>query len=159
MALKKRAVLAITALVFFLIPARAAQDMAREKAGKSAPIEEMLIAKEREVWEAFRKKDASALNRLLSDDSYEITASGVSTKADQIKTLDEFTIKDFTIEEAKVTMLNSGAAIVRYRLSLTAVSKDGEPKTEVSYSSAVWAIPKGKWQNVSYQETPFSLPK
>lgn len=126
-----------------------------QQTSSSAGREEMLVAKEKQVWEAFKKKDAALLNELIHDNSYSIEdADGeIVTKAEALADLPNFTIDDYSMKNIQVIPINHGAAIVRYNMMVKGSSK-GKPFTpHWSTVSSVWVDNKGKWQNLVYQET------
>ena len=127
------------------------------KDAKSTPslLETTLIARERQVWEAYKHKDAAAVRDLVSDDSYSVEDAdgGVITKAQALQNLPDLAIDDYTMENIRVIPINSSAAVVRYRVKVQG-SSHGEPFTpHWSTVSSVWVKRKGKWQNFLYQET------
>src|SRR5881394_2930879 len=69
--------------------------------------------------DAFVKRDADALRRLMTDDHLSITAyyGGPQTKAEQLKSLDNLQLTEYTAGELKVTMLTADAALVTYPLT------------------------------------------
>ena len=125
------------------------------KAASALSFEESLVAKEKEVWEAFKRKDADALKGLLAEDAYEIDDEGeLSTKAHQISSLADLSITEYMMEEIKVVPINKDAAIVRYKVMAKGSYKGKEFDPHWSRASAVWVNRGGKWQNLLYQETP-----
>jgi hypothetical protein len=125
-----------------------------EKAASAASLEESLIAKEKEVWEAFKRKDASALKGLLADDAYEVDDEGeISTKAQQIESLNDMNLTRYRMSDLKVVVINKDAAIVRYKVMIEGSYKGEEFVPNWSIASAVWVNRAGKWQNILYQET------
>ena len=125
------------------------------KAASASSFDESLIAKEKETWEAFKRKDAAALKSLLAEDAYEIDDEGeLSTKAHQISSLADLTITEYMMEDIKVVPINKDAAIVRYKVMAKGSYKGKEFDPNWSFASAVWVNRGGKWQNLLYQETP-----
>jgi hypothetical protein len=125
------------------------------KAASASLFEESLIAKEKEVWEAFKRKDANALKGLLAEGAYEIDDEGeLSTKAHQISTLADLSLTEYMMEEIKVVPINKDAAIVRYKVMIKGSYKGKEFDPKWSFASAVWVNRSGNWQNLLYQETP-----
>jgi len=118
-------------------------------------LDEALIAKEKQVWEAYKRKDAATLRDLLHDTSYAIEdADGeIITKAEALADLPNFTIDDYMMKNVQVIPINRGAAIVRYNVMVKGSSK-GKPFTpHWSTASSIWVEHNGKWQNLVYQET------
>ena len=153
--MKKHFALASFALLILAASALAqgGDKMAKPKMGKTS-LEQALIAKEKETWEAFKRKDEAAIKGLIADDAYEVDDDGmVSDKAQQIRELSDLTITDYMMEDAKVVMINKDAAIVRYKVMVKGSYKGKSFDPHWAMASAVWANRGGKWQNVLYHET------
>ncbi len=122
---------------------------------KAVKFEENLIAKEKQVWEAYKSKDAAALRELIREDSYSIEdADGeIATKAQTLADLPNFTIDDYSMKNIQVIPINRGAAIVRYNVMAKGSSKGKAFTPHWSTVSSIWVEQNGKWQNLVYQET------
>jgi ketosteroid isomerase-like protein len=107
--------------------------------------------------DAFAKRDADAVRRLMIDEHLSITAyyGGPATKADQLKSLADLQLTEYKAGELKVTMLTDDAALVAYPLAQKGTYKQ-RPVAAKNYASAVWIKRNGKWLEASYQETPLS---
>lgn len=128
----------------------------RAGASKATPkqADQALIDKSRATWEAYKNKNITAI-KALSDENYvAYTLSGPSTLQQDIDTIDKLTIESFTIDEPKVTWATKDVAILRYKCDLKG-SFDGKTFSPV-YATEVWVNRGGKWQIVSYSETPVS---
>ena len=123
---------------------------------KTKPVfEDELIAKERQVWEAYRVKDAKALGQLLAEDFYAIedVDGEIMTKAQALESLAGLDLKNFQMENFKVIGINDGSAIVRYKVKATGEFKRHPMLPHWSMVSSIWVKRSGKWQNLVYQET------
>jgi hypothetical protein len=120
-----------------------------------------LLALEESSWEAFRKRDVKALERLTAEEFVAIPSDGERWTRDELgMALGLITIKDYRLADARVVVLNKEAAVLTYKV-VYQVSEDGENfETERLYVSATWVRRGGKWVSVFYQETPrpFCLP-
>jgi hypothetical protein len=105
--------------------------------------------------EAFKKGDVEALRRLLADEHVAITAyyGRPMTKAEQIKSLPDFKNTEYTADDMKVTMVTKDVGLVTYRLTQKGTF-GGKEVTPKAYACAVWVNRGGKWQEITYQETP-----
>jgi hypothetical protein len=93
--------LSILFLTAFACPCLAQTTDANKNATKTeakpmskAAVQAALVAKEKSLWEAFKKKDAKPFERNLSADSLQIDVSGLATKADAVKGLADCDVKD-----------------------------------------------------------------
>jgi hypothetical protein len=122
-----------------------------------AAIEEELISKEKRTWELYKNKDVKALAELTSDDFYDIYPTGeVVDKKRYLQDVLEIDVKDYSLSDFKVIMLNEGAAVVVYKAKTHGVVRGRELKSEVAVTSG-WARRGGKWLNVFYRENVLEL--
>ena len=80
--------------------------------------------------------------------------TGPSNLQQDIATIDKLTIESYTIDDPKVSIATKDVAILRYKCDQKG-SFDGKPLSSV-YATEVWVNRGGKWQIVSYSETPLS---
>lgn len=118
-----------------------------------AAVEELLISNEKRTWELYKNKDVKALAELTSDDFYDIYPAGeVVDKKRYLQDVLEIEVKDYSLSDFKVIMLNEGAAVVVYKAQTHAFVKSKELKSEVAVTSG-WARREGRWLNVFYRES------
>lgn len=120
-------------------------------------VAEDLIAGEKRTWELYKNKDVKALAELTSEDFYDIYPAGeVVDKKQYLQDVLETEVKDYSLSDFKVLMLNEGAAVVVYKAKVHAVVKGRELKSEVAVTSG-WARRGGRWLNVFYRENALEL--
>lgn len=128
--------------------------------GKSA--EEMLVAYEKQSWEAVKQKDYKTFESFLADDFYDIFSNGqVVTKTELLQNyIRGVDLIDYALSDFKVIMLNEDAAIMVYKAvahgaEKQAVAHKGTKGKVIEIHVAVtsgWAKRNGKWLNVFYRE-------
>jgi len=123
-----------------------------KKAGSS--IDQIIIGKSKETWEAYKSRNIAAMKALTAEDYASNSLTGASNLQQDIATIDKLTIENYTLDDAKVSMVTKDVVILRYRCDLKG-SYDGKPFKPV-YATEVWVNRGGKWQIVSYSETPVS---
>jgi uncharacterized protein DUF4440 len=119
---------------------------------KSAASDEMIINNSRATWEAYKTKNKAAMEALTAKGYMSNAVTGPSTLQQDIDTIDKLTIESYTIDEPNVSWVSKDVAILRYKADLKG-SYDGKPFVPV-YATEVWVSRGGKWQIISYQETP-----
>lgn len=124
-----------------------------ENAGGNS-LDQMIINKSKEVWEAYKSRNIAAIKALTGEDYVAYTQAGPSNLQQDIATIDKLTIESYSIDDPKVSKATKDVAILRYKCDLKG-SFDGKPFTPV-YATEVWVNRGGKWQIVSYTETPVS---
>ena len=131
-----------------------ASSKSKPKNAGGSNLEQRIIDKSRETWEAYKSRNIAAIKALTAEDYVSYTLTGPSNLQQDIATIDKFTIESYTIDDPKVTMATKDVAILRYKCDLKG-SFDGKPFKPV-YATEVWVKGGGKWQIVSYAETPVS---
>ena len=116
--------------------------------------DQMIVEKSRATWEAYKSRNVAAMKALTGDDYASNAVTGPSNLKMDIDTIDKLTIEAYTIDDPKVSWVTKDVAILRYKANLKG-SFDGKPFVPV-YATEVWVNRGGKWQIVSYQETPVS---
>src|SRR6266446_1651232 len=124
---------------------------------KATASDQMIIEKSRATWEAYKKRDKAAMAALTAKEYASNAVTGPSTLQEDLDTIDKLTIESYTIDEPKVTWVTKDVAILRYKAQLKG-SYNGKPFVPV-YATEVWVNRGGKWQILSYQETPIIVLK
>jgi uncharacterized protein (TIGR02246 family) len=120
-------------------------------------LEETLIAREKEVWEAIKKKDLQSFASFMAEDQLYISEVGVRSKAESVKELGEApTMPDAKLDDWKVLMIDKDAAIVTYRATVTPPACGPATAATVMHLSTVWAKRGGKWLVLLHQDTTAS---
>ena len=131
-----------------------ATSKSKAKAAGAGSSDQMLIDNSRATWEAYKSRNVAAMKALTAADYASNAVTGPSNLQQDIDTISKLTIESFSIDEPKVTWAAKDVAILRYKCDLKG-SYDGKPFKPV-YATEVWVNRGGKWQILSYQETPQS---
>jgi hypothetical protein len=136
-----------------------AQTGKRRIATEGSVTEERLISYEKLSWEAVKRKDYETFGSFLADDFYDIFANGKAvTKAELLQNyIRGVNLRDYSLSDFKVIMLNNDAAIVAYTALAhgtegQAKSREGEVSEIHAAVTSGWAKRNGKWLNVFYRE-------
>jgi Domain of unknown function (DUF4440) len=116
--------------------------------------DQMVINNSRSVWEAYKSRNIAAMKALTAEDYVAHTLEGPSNLKRDIDTIEKLTIESFTIDEPKVVWATKDMAILHYKCNLKG-SFEGKHFKPI-YATEVWANRGGKWQILSYAETPVS---
>lgn len=128
-----------------------AKSKAKAAAGGS---DQMLINNSRATWEAYKARDIAAMKALTAPEYASNALTGPSNLQQDVDTIAKLTIESFSIDEPKVTWVTKDVAILRYKCDLKG-SYDGKAFVPVR-ATEVWVNRGGKWQIISYTETPLS---
>ena len=121
-----------------------------------AQILKKLSASETKLWEAWKNKDAKPFKANLTANSVMIGDTGVSGKNDIVKMMASMPceVTSFQLSDWKLTMLNSGTALITYKGSAEGTCA-GAPIPTV-WASSVWVNRGGRWLSATHQETPLA---
>jgi hypothetical protein len=146
-------ILALASISFAQEPAPSPSPKPKPKMSK-AQIQKNLAAAETKLWEAWKNKDVKPFKSALSADFVMIEDSGVSGKDAAIKEIASMPceVKSYTLSDWKLTMINSGTALLTYKGTVSGTC-GGTPIPTV-WASSIWVNRGGKWMASSHQETP-----
>ncbi len=118
-----------------------------------AQILKKLSANETALWNAWKSKDAKPFQMWLSADSVMVGETGVAGKGDVTKMMESMPcdVKSFTLSDWKLSMINSGAALLTYKGA--AEGTCGGTAIPTVWASSVWVNRGGKWMAFAHQET------
>jgi hypothetical protein len=116
-----------------------------------------LIAKEKQVWDAIKKKDWESFGGYLADDHVYVGSNGVQDKKASIDglsgALKDVTVGDSSLTDFKVVSLDKDAAIVTYMATMKATMDGKDLPPTPQRNSSVWVNRGGKWQAIFHQDT------
>ena len=143
--------------------ALAQQPAATDKTSASAPsknaaaqpkLADLLEAKVRSAWDAFKKKDKKAYAEFLTDDfqAVESDGEGERTKLHVLGEVEHCMYTDYLLQMFQVQPLGPDYAFVTYESSMQF------PKTSTLHFRRVfvgelWTQRNGQWKMMRYQET------
>ncbi len=111
------------------------------------------MAKEKEVWAAFEKKDYPGFAALLADDMINVAPEAVFNKAESVKGVTGFVPSDVTFADWKFLPVDKDTGVIVYSVKFKG-TVNGEPVPQQSvYSSSVWVNRAGKWLAAFHQDT------
>jgi hypothetical protein len=147
-------VVALLAATTLCIAQTGETSKSKAKGAGAGPSDQMLVDNSRATWEAYKSRNVAAMKALTAEGYAANALTGPSNLQNDIDTIAKLTIESFTIDEPKVTWATKDVGILRYKCDLKG-SFDGKPFRPV-YATEVWVNRGGKWQILSYTETPMS---
>ena len=106
------------------------------------------VAREKQVWDAIKKRDYDRFASFLADDQVEVFPWGVNDKAASVNGVKEVDLSSAVLSDFKTVKVDDDAVVVTY---LVKGSGDINPTGE--RGSSVWAKRDGKWLAVYHQDT------
>lgn len=133
------------------------EDPQRQKSrcgrGRENALAEILVAHERQLWEAIKKNDRNALENLMADDLLWVSGGGADTKSPALERLSEIYLTDDSLDDFKVTKLNKAASVVTFK-AVNPGSNNKQLASTPTYHTSIWIKNGGKWRVVFHQQTP-----
>jgi hypothetical protein len=108
------------------------------------------LAKEKETWDALKRKDWETFSANLAEDQVEVEPSGVYDKAGTLAAVKQFDFSKASVSDFKATKWDDDATLVTY--TVRAPGPDGKMRDE--RASTIWANRGGKWLAVFHMGTP-----
>ncbi len=123
----------------------------------SKELEEKLIANERSILAALKRRDLSAVAAALADEFREIGKSGKSySKAEIMDALKgPAAITDYSLEQFRLLPVNARCVIVTYIATVRSRLQGKEEATR-AYRSSTWIEQAGSWRMIFHQGTPIA---
>jgi hypothetical protein len=112
------------------------------------PVSDDPVAREKQVWDAIKKKDYDRFASFLAEDQVEVSPWGINDKAASVSGVQQANIGSGTLSDFKTLKINDDAVIVTYMLK---GSGDIPPGGE--RESSLWVKRGGKWLALYHQGT------
>lgn len=136
--------------------ANAANTNAASPAAATTGVSEQdLIANEKQLWDAIRRKDPAAFGNFLADDQLYVTSDGIHDKAATIKSVGDLDIKDLSLTDFKLVKIDNDAAVLTYVADTkgTYAGQPIPPQAGRQRNSTAWINRGGKWVAVFHQDS------
>jgi len=116
-------------------------------------LDQMLIAKEKTLPEAQKKKDQQYLQNITTADFLEVAADGHEySKDDMLEGVNQVNLQDFSLYDVKVLPLNDSAAVVTYN-AIVRMTVGAEAAPRYQHLSSVWVKQGDQWRLKFQQAT------
>lgn len=131
---------------------------ARPKAATGS-VDEAIIAHERQILDAIKKRDMNAFKSLVDVNGMEVTGMGAKKISDGLAELfsTELTFGELKLEDPQVVMVSKDTAILTYKSTGT-VTMNGKTESGSSYDTTVYAKRAGKWVAIFHQTSEMPKP-
>jgi len=124
------------------------------KSTGAAPSEADIIAKEKAAWDAFKKKDTNAFEKLMTADYVEVVDNGVMDKATSIAGIKDFDLTDVSFSDWKMTPIDKDAVLLTYKATgVKGKYKGADIPPGPYYEASAYVNRNGDWLAIYYQET------
>lgn len=120
---------------------------------KATSQQAMLLARERGIWDAVKKKRIDMFRSFFREDYQGVYGVGIRTIKKEIEGIrsPDFTLLDFTMASTSVRFPNETTGVITYKGTYRYRSKEKE-QVETYQMSSVWIKQQGKWLNMLHTE-------
>jgi hypothetical protein len=139
-------------------PAAAADPAGQAQASGTATGTEafsaMLIALEKQSWEAWKQRDAKFFERFLADDHVEVGFGGVIGKAGVVSAVASpaCVVEGYAVDHFSVTRFSATSALVNYHAAQKTTCAGAAVPSPV-WASSLYIMRGDRWLNVLYQQS------
>jgi uncharacterized protein (TIGR02246 family) len=121
-------------------------------------VEAQIVALEKMAFEAWKKKDRKFFEEHMAEDGQYLDLNGAGGKALYVKAIIEnnCTVKTYSLDNEKVTMLSKEVALLTYRYAHDVVC-GANPEASPLWATTVYVKRSGKWLIAFHQEIPAAV--
>jgi uncharacterized protein DUF4440 len=112
---------------------------------------DMLIAKEKASWDAWKNKDEAAVRKLCATDYREVMADRLGDLNSSLKSMKQTQLKSYSMNNPKCVFPDPETAIVTYQVTVSA-TENGKDISGTYNSGAVWRKMGAEWRLIFYSE-------
>ena len=112
------------------------------------PVSDDPVAREKQVWDAIKKKDFDRFASFLAEDQLEVTPWGVNDKAASVSGVQQADLSGGALSDFKTAKISDDIVIVTYMVKGVV----GMPPSGAR-ASTIWVKRDGKWLAVYHQDT------
>jgi ketosteroid isomerase-like protein len=117
----------------------------------TAQMTQMILDNENSIVNAVKDKDTEKFRNYLADDYVGIYDMGIVNKDEEIQSINDVDLKNFSMSDQKVVFPANDIAIVTYKASVSGTYK-GKDFNDTYNVATTWVNKDGKWLNVSHTE-------
>ena len=122
-------------------------------ANTAGALSDLLIAKEKSLPEAQKRKDTEYFKSIVTDDFLEVGPDAkVYSRDEMLEALNAVTLQDFSMYDAQVLPLTDSAAVVTYNVILR-MNVGADPAPRYQHLSSVWVKQGADWKLKFQQAT------
>ena len=126
--------------------------------GRAQGLKDEIVAQERVGLEALKAGDIAAFGGTIAEDAVFVDASGPAGKAQVVKNVAGFRLRDFAMSEIRFVPLSADTGLIVYLMDESGTTHGKEFSAKVHVSS-VWSKRSGKWLCEFSQETAARVAK
>lgn len=118
------------------------------EAKPAEPVSDDPVAREKQIWDALKKKDYDRFASFLAEDQLEVFGWGVNDKAGSVEGVKHADLSKAILSDFRMAKISDDLSIVTYT-----IKGGGDISPNGARASTVWARRDGKWLAVYHQDT------
>jgi len=126
----------------------------RSAAQEPGGLKEVLVARERQSWEAWKGRDGKFFQEFLSDDHVEVGFNGRTNKTSVVAGVGSpvCVVKSYAVDRFELTAFDANTALLTYHAEQDTTC-GGRLVPSPVWVSSLYVRRDGKWLNAAYQQT------
>jgi hypothetical protein len=112
------------------------------------PVSDDPVVREKQVWDAIKKKDYDRFASFLADDQIEVFSWGVNDKAGSVEGIKHADLSSSVLSDFRTAKISDDVSIVTYM-----IKGGGDIPSTGARASTTWVKRDGKWLAVYHQDT------
>ncbi len=108
-----------------------------------------IIAREKAAWQNFKDKKADDFRKIFSTNYRGIYSDGIGKAEDEVKSMQEMTVKSFSLSDFDVVNVNPTTILVTYKVNLQA-TEGGEDESGTYNAASVWVKEGNDWRAIMH---------
>jgi hypothetical protein len=123
----------------------------------ASPEADMIIAKEKAAWQAFKDKKVDDFKKLLAPNMVAVYSDGFFTLQRELDLMAKVDMKSFSLSDINVTMTDADTAIITCKAKVES-SMAGKDTSHESNSASVWKKTGGEWHAIFHADMKADAP-
>lgn len=113
----------------------------------ASPETDVLMAREKAAWQAFKDKKADDFKKVVHAEMIGVYAEGISDMAKEMSDMQKWDMKSFAISDYHVVAVGADTMVSTYKVTLEG-TYDGQDAGGAFNAGSVWTKQKGEWHAI-----------
>ena len=123
----------------------------------AGPETEQVMTREKTAWQAYKDKKEADFRELAAESYRGIYADGVVTLGDEMKGMQQTTLKSFTISDLNMVATNADTQIVTYKVNVQSTMAGKDESGDYNVAS-VWQKMNEEWKVILHTNIKVAKP-
>jgi len=110
----------------------------------ASPDQDMMMAKEKAAWQAFKDKKPDDFKKVVDGDVVGVYADSIADMAAELSSMQKWDMKSFTISGYKAISDEKDVMVSTYTVTIEG-TYDGKDASGTYNAGSVWKLENGKW--------------